>query len=93
MPGLLNPEYQAGKEIQVDDVTLTPFVKTWRLHSPGRPAGFIWSKPASVLVHGANGEEQIVPIPDLTWRLIGSLIGACLGAAVLIWIISKAARR
>ncbi len=88
MTGPLTFEYKAGPPIQARDKTLTPFIKTWRLQAPGSPGGLTWNRPASVLVHSADGQEQVLPIPDLTRRVIWSLLGACLGAAILVGLIS-----
>jgi len=88
MPGPLTCEYQAGTEIQAGDKKLTPFIKTWRFKAPGSNFAMTWNRPDSVLARSATGQEQILPIPDLTRRIIWSLLGACLGAALLAGIIS-----
>jgi hypothetical protein len=93
MAGPLSFEYQAGDEIQAGDKTLLPFVKVWRLQFPGRSGGFVWSRPASLLARSPDGQEQLIPIPDLTRRVIGSLFGACLGAIILVWLITRINRK
>jgi hypothetical protein len=86
-------EYRAGDEIQAGDKILTPFVKTWRLQFPGRSGGIVWNRSDSVLVRTPEGQEQVIPIPDLTRRVICSLLGACLGAVMLVWLITKINRK
>jgi hypothetical protein len=93
MPGPLSFEYHAGDEIQVGDKILTPFVKTWRLQFPGRSGGIIWSRPASVVARTPDGQDQVILIPDITRRVICSLLGACLGAVALIWLITRIDRK
>lgn len=93
MARLLTCEYQAGEEIPAGETTLTPFSKAWRLHVPGANINATWNRPASVLVRTPAGQEQVLAIPDLTRRIIWSLLGACLGAVVLAGIISILNRR
>jgi hypothetical protein len=89
MPGRLTCEYQAGEEIQAGEQTLMPFSKVWRFQAPGGRFSMTWNRPAAVLARAASGEEQILPIPDLTRRIIFSLLGVCVGAALLAGILSK----
>jgi hypothetical protein len=93
MAGPLSFEYHAGDEIQAGDKTLTPFVKSWRLQLPGQSGGMVWNRPASVFVRAPDGQEQIIPIHDLTRRVICSLLGVCLGAVVLVWLITRIDRK
>jgi hypothetical protein len=82
-------EYQAGQEIQTGERSLVPFVKIWRFKFPNGRGALTWNRPASVLVRTSNGQEHILPVPDLTRRIILSLISACLGSLILFWIVTK----
>ncbi len=93
MPNPWKIETQAGEAIHIGAHTVVPFAKTWQLTSKTGNGGVIWSRPASVLVQSADGQEQVVSIPDLTLRIIVSLFGVCLGASLLMFVISLIRRR
>ncbi len=85
-------EVNAGREVQVGGYSLVPFTKTWQFKPPGRPVWMVWNRPNSILVRDSAGNEKIMPIIDLTWRVIGSLVGLSLSAA-LVLLISNRLRR
>ena len=78
-------EYQSQKPIQHKQFHLIPFARTVSLRFPGRMGGFAWSKPSSLLVVHPDGQEEVLPIPDLTYRFIlmtvfsGLIFGALIG--------------
>ncbi|MCU0488669.1 MAG: hypothetical protein MUE67_06935 [Anaerolineales bacterium] len=82
-------EVKAGSEVQLGNYSLLPFTRTWQFKSPGMPVRLIWNRPNSILVRDSDGNEKILPIIDLTWRVIGSLVGICLSAALLLFISNR----
>lgn len=56
-------ERTAGEPITVGDVTLTPESQALSLRLP--IGGFVWNRPAAVLVDGDGGQRR-VPIVDVT---------------------------
>jgi hypothetical protein len=93
MPRQLTFERRAGEGITAHGRVLTPITRTWSMRSPGRDFRLTWNRPEAVLVREQNGQERILPIPDYTRRIILSLISACLGAAVLAWVVIRMKRR
>ena len=93
MPDLCKVETQAGAEIQAGAYTLVPFVKTWRWQPRTGQAGFVWNRPAAILARSADGQEQVLPVPDLTLRVLLSLLGVCLGATLLMLVIPLIRRK
>lgn len=94
MTGWITHEFQAGEEINVGEKTLVPFSNVWRIKFPGDQSGsVVWNRPSAVLVRSADGEEQILPIYDLTRRIILSLLAACLGSILVFGLVSKIGRR
>jgi hypothetical protein len=85
MSELFNIEYHSQNPIQHKQFHLIPFARTVSLRFPGRMGGFAWSKPSSLLVVHPDGREEVLPIPDLTYRYIlmvvlsGLIFGALLG--------------
>lgn len=85
-------EVKAGSEVQLGSYSLLPFTRTWQFKAPGNPVWLVWNRPNSILVRDEAGNEKILPIIDLTWRVIGSLVGISLSAALLL-LISNRLRR
>lgn len=93
MPSWLQIEYKAGKPISIGQFTLIPFTQSWQVR-PGRlPGGLSWNRPASIMVQDQNGHDTNLPIPDPTRRIILSLLGMCLGAVGLLWVITYSQKR
>jgi hypothetical protein len=86
MSPLVAIETRAGEPIQAGNRTLIPFARSLRFQLPGRPGGLIWTCPASLLVKDSDGQEQVLPIPDITRRIQLGLLGLCLGM-LLMWIL------
>jgi hypothetical protein len=79
-------ETQAGQSIQTGKLRLTPFARSVSLRLPGFPGGIIWNRPTAVLVQHENGDEQLLPVQDITRRQQLALLGAGLLGAVLVWL-------
>jgi hypothetical protein len=93
MAGPLNSEYQAGQEVQYGKWTILPFAKTWHWRSPGGHQAIVWNRPASLWVRSETGDEEIIQIPDMTRRVVLSLVGVCLGAVLVVWALSTIYRK
>jgi hypothetical protein len=93
MPALVRIENRAGDPIQNGDRTLTPFSKALILQLPGMPGGLIWNRPASVLARSADGQEQVIPIQDITRQAIFGLYGACLAFAIAMLLVGGRRRK
>lgn len=92
MAPLVAVETRAGEPIQAGDRTLIPFARSLRLQFPGRHGGLNWTCPASLLVKNGDGQEQVLPIPDITRRIQIELFGFCLGM-LLLWILTLRIRK
>jgi hypothetical protein len=93
MSPLTTIETQAGEPIQAGNLTMIPFVRSLRFQFPGgRSGGVIWTSPASLLVKNGDGQEQVLPIPDITRRIQLGLFGLCLGM-LLLWILTSRMRK
>lgn len=56
-------ERHTGEPLTVGDVTVTPESQALSLRLPF--GGFVWNRPAAVLVDDGNGRQRM-PIPDVT---------------------------
>lgn len=85
-------ENRAGDPIIHRDITITPFSQVFRIDFPGVIGGLTWHRPSSILVKTTSDEENIYPVPDVTRLAQWWLLGACLGAAIFFWLISRRQR-
>jgi hypothetical protein len=70
MPQLFTIDHHSQPPIQHNNIRLVPFTRSISLRLPGSRGGFVWSKPASMLVSYPDGREEVYPIPDQTGRLL-----------------------
>jgi hypothetical protein len=87
MPGILSIENQGGAPIRTRNAALTPFSQALRIQLPGLPGGLVWNRPTSVLVVNNDGQEQVLPIQDVTRQIVWTLLGASTLIAVLFSIL------
>ncbi len=76
-------ETSLGEPVRYDGGRLIPFSRSLVIRSPGVPGILIWNRPSAVLVKMDDGQEQVIPIVDVTrrWQIAlfaGALIGALL---------------
>ena len=86
MPGIISVEHHSGRPIRTGGVTLVPFSQALCIHLPGWTGGFVWNRPESVLVIQADGQEQVLPIQDVTRQIVWSVLGATAVVAYLLWL-------
>lgn len=82
-------ETKSGPPIAYHDAKITPFSQSLRIQPPGFPGGLIWNRPASVLVVGADGQEQVLLVQDITRQIVWTLAGATLLIALFAWLRRK----
>lgn len=90
MSKFLTIETRSGQPIQAGDATLTPFAQSWQVRFPNQSGGLVWNRPVSVLVTSANGQEQVLPVTDITRLALWALMGGC---ALTVMILSLALRK
>jgi len=88
MPGFIQTETKAGDAITMGETKIVPFSKSVRVQIPGLHGGLIWNRPASLLVTSSDGEEQIIPIVDVTRQALWALLGASTAVFLLMMLIS-----
>ena len=80
-------ETHAGQPIEAaNGLRITPFARSVTLRLPGFPSGIIWNRPTAVLVQSANGDEEVLPVQDLTRRRQLTYLGVGLVGAALVWL-------
>ena len=89
MPCFIQTETKAGGAITIGETKIVPFSKSVRVQIPGWQGGLIWNRPASLLVVSSDGEEQIIPIVDVTRQALWALLGVSLAVFPLMMLISQ----
>ncbi len=82
-------EIQAGKAMRAGKVKLIPFSKVLKLQIPGLPGGLVWNRPASVVAVSADGQEEVIPIPDVTRSLQLSILAGGFLGGLMIWFLMR----
>ncbi|MFZ0534375.1 MAG: hypothetical protein WAM09_14455 [Anaerolineales bacterium] len=77
-------EIRTGDTMQVGDLEITPLTQVLKIALPGHRAGLIWNRPKAVIVRSSDGQENILPVRDVTRLVIWSMLaGGVLGAIVI----------
>jgi hypothetical protein len=83
MPSLVR-EIRTGETRQFGNFEITPLTRVLKIQLPGQHAGLIWNRPKAVIVKTADGQENILPVRDVTRLAIWSMLaGGLLGAIVI----------
>jgi hypothetical protein len=85
----LKTEIISGETQQVGNYQLTPVSQVLKIMTPGNHAGFIWNRPKAVVVRTLDGQEQVLPVTDVTriaiWLMLaGGVLGAIL-VRIIFW--------
>jgi hypothetical protein len=92
-PRVIQVQTQAGDPVFSGGTKIVPFSQSVSVQAPGGHTGFIWNRPVSILTISATGEEQVIPVEDVTRRVQFSLLGVAVAWALLLWIISMISKR
>lgn len=77
-------EIRTGQTRQVGNYELTPLSQVLKIQLPWHHVGLIWNRPRAVIIRGSDGQENILPVRDVTRLVIwGMLAGGVLGAIML----------
>ena len=86
---ILIEETTAGEPVEVDDLTIYPVARSYRVKMPVVYGGLIWNRPLAVIVEDKSGNRQVLPIIDRTRRLQIAIFSAGLVGALLTWLIFR----
>ena len=80
---VIETEIKTGDSRQAGNFELTPMTQVFKVQIPGYHAGLVWNRPKAVLVRTPDGQEQVLPVTDVTrvtiWAILaGGLLGAIL---------------
>ena len=81
---LLRIENLTGQPIKVKGTQLCVRSQVVQLRLPVISGGLIWNRPVAVLVQSADGQDRLLPIPDLTRTAVLALTVLGLATAFLL---------
>lgn len=90
---ILVQQTSAGEPIEVNDLTIYPVARSYRIEIPAIRGGFTWNKPLAVIVEGNIGSRRILPIVDRTRQVQIAILSAGFVGALLTWLIFRKPRK
>jgi hypothetical protein len=90
---ILIQETSAGEPVQVNNLTVYPVARSYRINIPGARGGVVWNRPLAVIVEDNQGTRQVLPVIDRTRRLQIAILGAGLVITLLTWLIFRNSRK
>jgi hypothetical protein len=90
MPGsFFELENRVGTPVRAGDYRLIPISRALILKFPGRRGGIIWNRPVSVVAQTEDGQEQLLPVKDVTRQVQLALLGGALLSTSLLWLVRR----
>ena len=75
---------KTGEPQRIGKLELTPMNQVLKIQFPGDHGGLIWNRPKAVVVRSDDGQEQILPVTDVTRVAIWAMLaGGILGAIIM----------
>jgi hypothetical protein len=80
----IESEIKTGDSIQAGNFELTPMTQVLKVQIPRYHAGLVWNRPKAVLVRTPDGDEQVLPITDVTRVVIWVMLAGGLLSAIMM---------
>lgn len=90
---ILVQQTSAGEPVVVNDMTVYPVARSYRVNMPGARGGIVWNRPLAVIVEDSDGTRQILPVIDRTRQLQIAILGAGFIATLLTWLIFRKSKK
>jgi hypothetical protein len=90
---LFRYETRQGEPVLVAGRRITLLSKALVIRLPGFNGGLIWNRPASVLVTSEDGQEQSLPVVDVTRMAIWNMLGASMAFFLVIGLFRLVRRK
>ena len=78
--------------MSVGDTEIVPLARSLCIQPHGFPGGLIWNRPSAVIVRTADGQERMLPVPDVTRQKQLRLMAIGLIGSLLIWLVLRRSR-
>ena len=86
---LIDSEVMKGETTRHGNLELIPVNQVFRIQSPGKHVGLIWNRPKAVVVRGEDGQEQVLPVTDVTRVAIWAILAGGILGAILIGLLYR----
>jgi hypothetical protein len=84
---VIEREIQSGQALQVGEYKITPQARLLKIRFPGYHSGLFWNRPYAITVQTADGQEEILPVRDVTRVVIWSMLaGGLLGTLMILFM-------
>ena len=83
---LLRIETLTGQPVKVKDTELRVRSQVLQLRLPVASGGLIWNRPVAVVVRTPDGQDQILPIRDVTRTVVLLLMGLCFASTFMLML-------
>jgi hypothetical protein len=90
---MLIQQTSAGEPIEINDLTVYPIARSYRINFPKVYGGIIWNKPLAVIVEDSVGNRQVIPVIDRTRLLQIAIYGAGFIITMLTWFVFRKTRK
>jgi hypothetical protein len=84
---IVHNETHAGQPIKHGDIKIIPMARSLTIQIPGLPGGLIWNRPISVITQMPDGQEQVIPVQDITRQVQMGILGIMTGIYFIFCII------
>jgi hypothetical protein len=81
-----NVETRAAPPVIVGETRIVPMARSLRIQIPGLPGGLVWNRPVAVVAQTAGGQEQVLPVRDITRQVQLALFSGALLGTLLVWL-------
>ena len=82
----IDAKTQAGQPIKVGNLEIVPLVRKLRMQPPDFRAILLWGTPKAVIVQDSDGNQEVLPIQDVTRKVQLLLMGFGFLGSLLIWL-------
>ena len=89
MPAAFRIQTLTGKPVIVNSIELRVRSQVIQLRFPFIHGGLIWNRPVAVLVRTADGQDQILPVSDVTRTVVLMLLLFSLAGTLLLRLFQR----
>ena len=86
---IISSETKTGEAKQVGNYHLTPLSQVFKIQFPGGHAGLVWNRPKAVVVRTTDGQEQVLPVTDVTRVTIWAMLAGGIAGIIAMGLLSR----
>ena len=86
---LLRIETLTSQPLRIKDIELRVRSQIVQLRIPIANGGLIWNRPVAAVIQTADGQDQTLPIRDVTRATVLALMAFCLASTFLLILFKR----